>query len=142
MHVHVLCNIITVEPRLSGPPLSGTLIIWLGIFFLNNSENGRVPEMRMRIVTVTMETGLLIRRQPCGTAVYEWIKAWFIYLIIHYPACLWNQGVRIIEALLYIRTVPTCTSVRFLRVVLKASCTYHTVYYYALTGVRDLVCFP
>ncbi len=28
--------------------------------FLINSENGRVPEMRMRIAAVTMETGLLI----------------------------------------------------------------------------------
>ena len=64
----------------------------------------------MRIATVTMEMGLLIRRQPCGTAVYEWIKAWFIYSIIRYPACLWNQGVRIIKALLYIRMVPTRSS--------------------------------
>ncbi len=53
----------TVEPRLSGPPLSGTSIIWLGSFFLirlNNLENGRVPNMRMRGVAVTMETCLLI----------------------------------------------------------------------------------
>ncbi len=36
----------TVEPRLSGPPLSGTSIIRLVSFFIirfNNSENGRVP---------------------------------------------------------------------------------------------------
>ncbi len=45
----------TVEPPLSGPPLSG-----LAVFFLNNSENGRVPPMRMRVAAVTMETCLLI----------------------------------------------------------------------------------
>ena len=48
----------TVEPR-----LSGTSIIRLGSFFfirLNNSENGRVPQMRMRVTAVTMETYLLI----------------------------------------------------------------------------------
>ncbi len=70
--------IITVEPQLSGPPLSGTSIIRFGIKFLFtiNSENGRVPEMRMHIAAVTMETArsaylLRMRRQPCGTAVYQ-----------------------------------------------------------------------
>ncbi len=53
-------NAITVELPLSGPPLSETSIIRLGSFFLIRSENGRVPEMRMRIAAVTMETGLLI----------------------------------------------------------------------------------
>ncbi len=37
------------EPRLSG----------LAVFFLNNSENGRVPQMRMRVAAVTMETSCL-----------------------------------------------------------------------------------
>ncbi len=50
----------TVEPRLSRPPLSGTSIIRLGSFLFNNSENGRVPKMRMRVAAVTMETCLLI----------------------------------------------------------------------------------
>ena len=50
----------TVEPRLSGPPLSGTSIIRLGSFLFIRLENGRVPQMRMRVTAVTMETCLLI----------------------------------------------------------------------------------
>ncbi len=41
------------EPRISG----------LAVFFLirlHNSENGRVPQMRMRVAAVTMETCLLL----------------------------------------------------------------------------------
>ncbi len=34
--------LVIVEPRFSGPPLSGTSIIWLGNFLFNNSKNGRV----------------------------------------------------------------------------------------------------
>ncbi len=50
----------TVEPRLSGPPLSGTSIIRLGSFLVIRSENGRVPQTRMRVSAVTMDTCLLI----------------------------------------------------------------------------------
>ncbi len=99
----------TVEPRLSGPPLFGTLIIRLESFRFNNSENGRVPEMR--IAAVTMETGLLIF---CACTDNH-VALLFInkvggskrglslrlYGVFSYPACLWNQGVRIIEVLLY-----------------------------------------
>ncbi len=97
---------ITVEPR-----LSGTLIIRLGSFLFNHSENGRVPQMRMRVVAVTMETCLLIF---CACA-YNHVVLLFINKvggsrrglsiwlsgIFTYPACFWNQGVRIIEILLY-----------------------------------------
>ena len=48
------------EPRLSGPPLSGTSIIRLGSLLVIRSENGRVPQTRMRVAAVTMETCLLI----------------------------------------------------------------------------------
>ena len=66
----------TVEPRSFGPPLSGTSIIRLGSFLVIRSENGRVPQTRMRVEAVTMETYLLIfcacaYIQPCGTAVYQ-----------------------------------------------------------------------
>ncbi len=98
----------TVESRLSGPPLSGISIIRLGSFVLIRSENGRVPEMRMRIAAVTMETGLLIF---CACAENH-VALLFINKVggsrrglsiplSGYPACLWNQGVRIIEVLLY-----------------------------------------
>ncbi len=43
----------TVEHRLSGPTLSGTLIIRLAVFRL---ENERVAQMRMRVAAVTMDT--------------------------------------------------------------------------------------
>ncbi len=101
----------TVEPRLSGPPLSGTSIIRLGSFFLSDLENGRVPQMRMRVAVVTMETCLLIF---CACADNH-VALLFINKvggsrrglsirlsgIFTYPACFWNQGVRIIEVLLY-----------------------------------------
>ncbi len=99
----------TVEPRLSGPPLSGTSIIRLGGFLFNISENGRVPQMRMRVAAVTMETCLLIF---CACADNH-VALLFINKvggsrrglsirlsgIFTYPACFWNQGVRIIEVL-------------------------------------------
>ncbi len=114
----VMIVVYTVEPRLSGPPLSGTSIIRLGSFLfirLNNSENGRVPKMRMRVAAVTMETCLLIF---CACADNH-VALLFINKvggsrrglsirlsgIFTYPACFWNQGVRIIEVLLYIQIV-------------------------------------
>ncbi len=101
----------TVEPRLSGPPLSGTSIIRPGSFFLSDLENGRVPQMRMRVAVVTMETCLLIF---CACADNH-VALLFINKvgglrrglsirlsgIFTYPASFWNQGVRIIEVLLY-----------------------------------------
>ena len=102
----------TVEPRLSGPRLSGTSIIRLGSFLVIRSENGRVPQTRMRVAAVTMETCLLIF---CACAdnhaallfinkVGGSRRGLSIRLsgIFTYPACFWNQGVRIIEVLLYI----------------------------------------
>ncbi len=74
-------------------------------FLFNNSENGRVPE---GIAAVTMETGLLIF---CACAENH-VALLFINKVggsrpglsirlSGYPACLWNQDVRIIEVLLY-----------------------------------------
>ncbi len=78
----VRCSHCILQPRLSGPPLSGTLIIWLdNIFFLMGVSlkcahahcscyHGDRPAYLLRM-----------RRQPCGTAVYQlsgWIKTWFI----------------------------------------------------------------
>ncbi len=97
------CN--TVEPR-----LSGTSIIRLGSFLVIRSENGRVPQTRMRVAAVTMETCLLIF---CACADNH-VALLFINKvggsrhglsirlsgIFTYPACFWNQGVRIIEVLL------------------------------------------
>ncbi len=101
----------TVEPRLSGPPLSRTSIIQLGSFL---SENGRVPQMRMRVTAVTMETclfifcacadnhvALLIINKVGGSRRGLSIKFWLSGIFI-YPACFWNQGVRIIEVLLHV----------------------------------------
>ncbi len=102
----------TVEPRLSGPPLSGTSIIRLGSFLVIRSENGGVPQTRMRVAAVTMETCLLIF---CACADNH-VALLFINKVggsrrglsirlsgvFTYPACFWNQGVRIIEVLLYI----------------------------------------
>ena len=99
----------TVEPRLSGPRLSGTSIIRLGSFLFIRLENGRVPQMRMRVAAVTMETCLLIF---CACADSH-VALLFINKvggsrrglsirlsgIFTYPACFWNQGVRIIEVL-------------------------------------------
>ena len=85
--------IATVEPRLSGPPLSGTSIIRLGSFLfirLNNSENGRVPTMRMRVAAVTMETYLLIfcacadNQWHCCLSI-KWVDQGVVYLF-DYPA--------------------------------------------------------
>ena len=104
----------TVEPRLSGPPLSGTSIIRLGSFLVIRSENGRVPQTHMRVAAVTMETCLLIL---CACADNH-VALLFINKvggsrrglsirlsgIFTYPACFWNQGVRIIEVLLYMFT--------------------------------------
>ena len=101
----------TVEPRLSGPPLSGTSIIRLGSFLVIRSENGGVPQTRMCVVAVTMETCLLIF---CACADNH-VALLFINKVggsrrglsirlsgvFTYPACFWNQGVRIIEVLLY-----------------------------------------
>ena len=103
--------VFTVEPRLSGPPLSGTSIIRLGSFLVIRSKNGCVPQMRMRVAAVTMETCLLIF---CA-CTYNHVALLFINKvggsrrglsirlsgIFTYPACFWNQGVRIIEVLLY-----------------------------------------
>ncbi len=101
----------TVEPRLSGPPLSGTSIIRLGSFLFIRLENGRDPQMRMRGAAVTMETCQLIF---CACADHH---AALLFInkvggsrrglsirlsgIFTYPACFRNQGVRIIEVLLY-----------------------------------------
>ena len=77
---------------------------------ITRSENGRVPQMRMRIAAVTMETCLLIF---CACADNH-VALLFINKvggsrrglsiqlsgIFTYPACFWNQGVRIIEVLL------------------------------------------
>ncbi len=104
----------TVEPPLSGPPLSGTSIIRLSSFLVIRSENGRVPKTCMRVAAVTMETCLLIF---CACA-YNHVAPLFINKvggsrcslslrlsgIFTYPACFWNQGVRIIEVLLYTNT--------------------------------------
>ncbi len=101
----------TVEPRLSGPPLSGTSIIRLGSFLVIRSKNGRVPQTRMRVAAVTMETCLLIF---CACADNH-VALLFINKVggsrrglsirlsgvFTYPACFWNQGVQIIEVLLY-----------------------------------------
>ena len=101
----------TVEPRLSGPPLSGTSIIRLGSFLVIRSKNGGVPQTRMRVAAVTMETCLLIF---CACADNH-VALLFINKVggsrrglsirlsgvFTYPACFWNQGVRIIEVLLY-----------------------------------------
>ena len=77
----VQCNFIrtgTVEPRLSGPPLSGTSIIRLGSFLFIRLENGRDPQMlsnahaRCSCYHGDMPAYLLrMRRPPCGTAVYQ-----------------------------------------------------------------------
>ena len=120
-------NGITVEPRLSGPPLSRTSIIdyraWQFSCYItdNRSENGRVPQMCMRIAAVTMETCLLIF---CACADNH-VALLFINKvggsrrglsiqlsgIFTYPACFWNQGVRIIEVLLYQEKADqSCTS--------------------------------
>ncbi len=108
-HVHVRIHV-TVEPRLSGPPLSGTSIIRLGSFFKIRSENGRVPKMCMRGTAVTMETYLLILYACADNHVALLFinkvggsrRGLSIQLsgIFTYRACFWNQGVRIIEVLL------------------------------------------
>ncbi len=79
---------------------------------LNNSENGRVPQMRMRVTAVTMETYLLIFCACADNHVALLFinkvggsrRSLSIQLsgIFTYPACFWNQGVRIIEVLLYV----------------------------------------
>ena len=110
-HCKCFSSRITVEPRLSGPPLSGTSIIRLGSFLVIRSENGGVPQTRMRVAAVTMETCLLIF---CACADNH-VALLFINKVggsrrglsirlsgvFTYPACFWNQGVRIIEVLLY-----------------------------------------
>ncbi len=96
-----LVNTATVEPRLSG----------LAVFF---SENGRVPQMCMRVAAITMETCLLIF---CACADNHMALLFINKVggsrrglsirlsgIFTYPACFWNQGVRIIEVLLYSHT--------------------------------------
>ena len=79
-------------------------------FYFYNSENGRVPQMRMRVTAVTMETCLLIFCACADNHVALLIinkvggsrRGLSIRLsgIFTYPACFWNQGVRIIEVLL------------------------------------------
>ncbi len=92
----------TVEPRLSGPPLSGTSIIRLGSFLVIRSENGRVPQTHMRVADVTMETCLLLF---CACADNH-VALLFINKVggsrrglsirlsgmFTYLACFWNQG--------------------------------------------------
>ncbi len=65
----------TVEPRLSGPPLSGNLDYPAWQFLKNNYSN-----IKMGVsAAVTMNTGMTAHAQtPTFTAVYQlsgWIKA-------------------------------------------------------------------
>ncbi len=120
----------TVEPRLSGPPLSGTSIIRLGSFLFIRLNNGRVPQMRMRVAAVTMETCLLIF---CACADNH-VALLFINKvggsrrglsirlsgIFTYPACFWNQGVRIIEVLLY------TVKVKYYEMEIRQECSGHS----------------
>ena len=57
--------------------------------------------MRMRIAAVTMETGLLIFCACVHVTLLFFVGGLRRGLSMSYPACLWNQGVRIIEVLLY-----------------------------------------
>ena len=80
----------TVEPRLSGPPLSGTSIIRLGSFLVIRSENGRVPQTRMRVAAVTMETACLSSAHAQTTMRHcclsiKWVDQGVVYLF-DYPA--------------------------------------------------------
>ena len=75
---HGLIN--TVEPRLSGPPLSRTSIIRHGNSLKKISKNGRVSSCYRGHRNVHL---LRMRRRPHSLQLSGWIKAWFI--LFDYP---------------------------------------------------------
>ncbi len=63
---------------------------------------------------VTIDTGMFIScacadvHMHCCLSIIKWVDQGVVYPF-DYPACLWNQGVRIIEVLLYTNHAHTCT---------------------------------
>ncbi len=84
-----------------------------------------------------------MRRQPCGTAVYNKVggsrRGLSIQLssIFTYPACFWNQGVRIIEVLLYSAFITFATS--WYHIVNHKYMTCSTCKPQAATGKEEFV---
>ena len=89
----MIATLNTVEPRYPAldypePRLSGLAVFFL--IRLHNSENGRVPQMRMRVAAVTMETCLLFfcacadNMRHCCSSI-KWVDQGVVYLF-DYPA--------------------------------------------------------